>query len=76
LIIEDETPVECRVTFAIGDFQKSLPFVSDALLHTAINFGLASYCKAVPCVQIKERFPQYLMNAIFAKAWAVAVVML
>jgi hypothetical protein len=39
LIIEDEPPVECRVTVAIGDFQKSLPFVSDGLLHTAINFG-------------------------------------
>jgi hypothetical protein len=39
LIIEDETPVACRVTGAIGDFQKSLPFVSAALLHTAITFG-------------------------------------
>jgi hypothetical protein len=28
-----------QVTFAIGDFQKSVPFVSDALLHRAITFG-------------------------------------
>jgi hypothetical protein len=40
--MKDETPVECKVTVAIGDFLKSLPFVSDALLHTAINFALAS----------------------------------
>src|SRR5688572_20430567 len=38
-IIKDETPVEYRVTLAIGGFQKSLPFVSNALLHTAITFG-------------------------------------
>ena len=44
-------------------------------MYTTINFGLASLGKVVPCVSIKERFPQYFMNAIFAKAWAVAVVM-
>ena len=53
----DETPVEYRVTFAIGDFQKSLRFNFDGLLHTAINFGPACLCKAVPCVQIKKRPP-------------------
>lgn len=38
-IIEDETPKEYWVTFAIGDFQKSLRFVSAGLLHTAIIFA-------------------------------------
>ena len=68
--MKDETPVECKVTVAIGDFQKSLPFVSDVLLHTAINFGLASRCKAVPY----ERYPQYLMKARLGFAWPVAIV--
>jgi hypothetical protein len=52
-MIEDATPVDRRVTFAIGDFQKSFRFVSDGLLHTAINFGLVSLCEAVLYIQIK-----------------------
>lgn len=66
------------MTLAIGDFQKSLPSVSDALLHTAITFGqkLPIFPKqGGPASTDRGKIPPVLMKAILGAACALAVVM-